>query len=479
MANQAPTAPEAAKASRTPTLALAGLSTSVLLASLGTSVSNVALPTLAQTFGATFQQVQWIVLAYLLAITTLVVSVGRLGDMIGKRRLLISGLVIFTTASVACGLAENLSFLIAARVIQGLGAAIMMVMGIALVAEALPKERTGSAMGLLGTMSAVGTALGPTLGGALISSFGWPFIYFINAPLGLAAIGLLYRSLPKDVCRPGPARSSFDFMGTILLAAMLATYSLAMTSGGVSFDFVSLGMLAAAATFLGIFVWTETRVSSPLINPAVFRTPGLSVGFLMSAMVTTVVMATLVVGPFYLSQALGLDTAQVGLVMSCGPLVAALSGIPAGKVVDRYGADNVRMAGLVTAAAGCVGMASAPLYFGITGYVAPLAIITAGYAVFQAANNTVIMSGVSPDRKGVISGMLNLSRNLGLITGASAMGAVFFLGKSLTAATSGAAEVASNGMQLTFWVAAILILTSVGLARRAHTNASSHGPDGV
>ena len=114
-ANQAPTAPGAAKASRTPTLALAGLSTSVLLASLGTSISNVALPTLAQTFGATFQQVQWIVLAYLLAITTLVVSVGRLGDMIGKRRLLSSGLVVFTTASIACGLAENLSYLVAAR----------------------------------------------------------------------------------------------------------------------------------------------------------------------------------------------------------------------------------------------------------------------------------------------------------------------------------------------------------------------------
>ena len=479
MANQAPTAPGAAKASRTPTLALAGLSTSVLLASLGTSISNVALPTLAQTFGATFQQVQWIVLAYLLAITTLVVSVGRLGDMIGKRRLLSSGLVVFTTASIACGLAENLSYLVAARVIQGLGAAIMMVMGIALVAEALPKERTGSAMGLLGTMSAVGTALGPTLGGALISSFGWPFIYFINAPLGLAAIGLLYRSLPKDIRSPVSARSSFDFMGTLLLAATLATYSLAMTSGGANFDVVSLGLLAASAAFLGIFVWTETKVSYPLINPAVFRTPDLSVGFLMSAMVTTVVMATLVVGPFYLSQALGLETAQVGLVMSCGPLIAALSGIPAGQFVDRYGADNVRMAGLVTAAAGCVGMASAPLYFGITGYVVPLAIITAGYAVFQAANNTVIMSGVSPDRRGVVSGILNLSRNLGLITGASAMGAVFILGKSLTAATSEAAVIASNGMQLTFWVATILIMGSVGLARRARTNLPNHGPDRV
>ena len=353
----------------------------------------------------------------------------------------------------------------------------MMVMGIALVAEALPKERTGSAIGLLGTMSAVGTALGPTLGGALISSFGWPFIYFINAPLGLAANGLLYHTLPKDIRSPVSARSSFDFMGTLLLAAMLATYSLAMTSGGANFDIVSLGLLATAAGFLGIFAWTETRVSFPLINPAVFRTPGLTVGFLMSAFVTTVVMATLVVGPFYLSEALGLDTAQIGLVMSCGPLVAALGGIPAGKAVDRYGADKVVMAGLITTAAGCISMASAPLYFGVAGYVLPLAIITAGYAVFQAANNTAIMTGISPDGRGVVSGMLNLSRNLGLITGASAMGTVFFLGKSLTAATSTGAEVTSNGMQLTFWAATILIMASVGLARRAHSKSPNPGPD--
>jgi MFS family permease len=153
--------------------ALAGLSLSILLASLGTSIANVGLPTLAQAFNASFQEVQWVVLAYLLAITTVIVSAGRLGDLIGRRRLLLAGISLFTVASVLCSFAPTLWFLIAARTAQGLGAAIMMALTMAFVGETVPKEKTGSAMGLLGTMSAIGTALGPSLGGILIASLGW------------------------------------------------------------------------------------------------------------------------------------------------------------------------------------------------------------------------------------------------------------------------------------------------------------------
>ena len=141
----------------------------MLLSSLGTSIANVGLPNLAQAFDASFGQVQWIVLAYLLAITTLIVSVGRLSDIAGRRRLFLIGIVLFAAASVLCGVAPRLWLLIAARVVQGLGAAIMMALSMAFVGETVPKEKTGSAMGLLGTMSAIGTALGPSLGGVLIA----------------------------------------------------------------------------------------------------------------------------------------------------------------------------------------------------------------------------------------------------------------------------------------------------------------------
>lgn len=163
-----------ASAQHTPSVrwALASLSLSMLLSSLGTSIANVGLPTLAQAFNASFQAVQWVVLAYLLAITILIVSVGRLGDLTGRRRLLLAGIVLFTLASALCGVAPTLGLLIAARAAQGLGAAIMMAITMAFIGETMPKAKTGSAMGLLGTMSAIGTALGPSLGGVLIAGLG-------------------------------------------------------------------------------------------------------------------------------------------------------------------------------------------------------------------------------------------------------------------------------------------------------------------
>src|SRR3954470_8740941 len=174
----------------------------MLLASLGTSVANVALPTLAAAFDASFQAAQWVVLAYLLASTTLIVSVGRLGDLTGRRRLLLTGILLFTAASVVCAVAPTLWLLIAARAVQGLGAAIMMALTMAFVGETVPKAQTGSAMGLLGTMSAIGTALGPSLGGVLIAGFNWRAIFLVNVPLGFLTLFLAYRYLPVD--RPGP-----------------------------------------------------------------------------------------------------------------------------------------------------------------------------------------------------------------------------------------------------------------------------------
>ena len=170
----------------------------MLLASLGTSSANVALPTLADAFDASFPAVQWIVLAYLLAITTAIVSVGRLGDITGRRRLLVAGTALFTGASVTCGLAPGLPVLIASRAAQGLGAAIMLALTMAFVGDAVPKERTGRAMGLLGTTSAIGTALGPSLGGVLIAGPGWRAIFLVNLPLGVLAVVLARRHLPAD-----------------------------------------------------------------------------------------------------------------------------------------------------------------------------------------------------------------------------------------------------------------------------------------
>lgn len=443
---------------------LAALSLCVLLPSLGTSIANVALPTLAREFGVPFQPVQWVVLGYLMATTTLIVSAGRLGDLVGRRRLLVGGITVFTLASALCAEASGLWLLVAGRVAQGMGAAAMMALATALVGDAVPKARTGSAMGLLGTMSAVGTALGPSLGGVLIAAFGWPSIFWLNLPLGLAAALLAWRCLPAGRRMPAQGRSSFDPAGTLLLASTLAAYALAMTLGRGSFGPRNLALLAAAAVGLGLFVWVEGRVAAPLIRRSSLRDPMLGTGLALGGLVSTVVMATLVVGPFHLARGLGLATAQVGLAMSAGPLVSALAGVPAGRMVDRWGAPCMSLAGMAGMALGCVLLSLIPRSWGVAGYVGPLTVLTAGYALFQAANNTAVMADVPPERRGAISGLVNLSRNLGLITGVSVMGGLFSAAAGTADLASAPPDAVAHALHTTFAAAAVLVALGLVLA---------------
>ncbi|MCX6593757.1 MAG: MFS transporter [Acidobacteria bacterium] len=444
--------------------AVATLALCMLLSSLGTSIANVGLPTIAQAFGASFQQAQWIVLAYLLAITALIVAAGRLGDLVGRRQLLLSGISLFTAASILCGMAPTLFGLVAARVAQGAGAAIMMAITMAAVSEAAPRERTGGAMGLLGTMSAVGTALGPSLGGWLIAWWGWPGLFLINAPLGVLALVLAKRYLPLDQRPRGMVRQGFDPAGAVLLVAVLVAYSLAMTMGRGSFGALNAALLAVAILGMGLFTLVEKRAPAPLIPLEMLHRAGLLAGFGMNSLVMTVVMATLVVGPFYLTQALQLSAAQVGLVMSCGPVITALTGIPAGRLADSWGASRTRIAGLGLMLLGCTALVALPSGFGIPGYVIPLGLVTAGYALFQTANNATVMADVSSADRGVVSGLLNLSRNLGLITGASLMGAVYALGSAAGNVLPAAPAAAAAGMRITFGVAAGLVMVALAIA---------------
>ena len=444
--------------------ALASLSLSMLLSSLDTSIANVALPTLAKSFAASFQAVQWVVIANLLAITSLIVSVGRLGDIIGRRRLLLAGIVLFTAASALSGVAPTLWLLIAARAVQGLGGAIMMALTMAIVGETVPKAQTGRAMGMLGTMSAVGTALGPTLGGVLIAGFGWRSIFLVNVPLGILTFLLGKHYLPVDHRDPAAERDGFDTVGTLLLSLTLAAYALAVTIGRGSFGSLNMALLLAAACGLGLFLVAEARVTTPLIRLAVFSDWGLSGSLAMSALVATVVTTTLVVGPFYLSLALDLNAAMIGVVLSAGPLVAALTAAPAGRLADRFGAQTMTVVGLIVMMTGSLVLSLLPTTRGITGFIAPIVVITGGYSLFQTANNTAVMTAIRPDQRGVISGMLNLSRNLGRLTGASVMGAVFAMAAATSTITTASSEAVASGMRITFAVATLLIVAALAIA---------------
>ncbi len=384
---------------------LVSLSLSMLLASLGTSIVNVGLPSLARAFDASFHAVQWVVLAYLMAITAVIVSAGRLGDRLGRRRLLLAGLLLFTMACGLCGMAPTLEWLIAARILQGLGAAVMMAMALGMVGDTVSKARIGRVMGLLGTMSAVGTAMGPSVGGVLLGLWGWRAIFLVALPLGLVAAALAYQYLPLDrPCAPSSTGPGF---------------------------------------------WLS------------LKPPALRASLFMSALVAAVIMATFVVGPFYLSRGLGLDPKWMGLAMAVGPCVAALTGVPAGRLTDRFGSPRMTLIGLGVLAGGALLLSLAS---GLLAYLASLVILTTGYSLFQAANNTAVMSDVDSARRGTVSGLLNLSRNLGLIFGASVLGAVFAW--STPDVTRALPQSVAYGLHATFGVALGLILLASVMAWR-------------
>ena len=267
--------------------ALAALSLATLLPALGASIANIGVPAIAASLQAPFSQVQWVVLAYLLAVTALSVYAGRLGDRLGRRRLLLAGIAVFAMASLLCALAPNLPLLVAARIAQGAGAAVMLALAMAMAAGAVSQRRAGSAMGLLGSMSALGTTLGPALGGQLLARYGWPSLFLVNLPLACLALLLAWRYLPEGRQAPG--------------------------------------------------------VPPPRL--ALRSHPALAAGLLARALVSAVMMTTLVVGPFYLARGLQLDSAVSGLVLALGPLAAALCGVPAGRLVDRHGARRMLKAG--------------------------------------------------------------------------------------------------------------------------------------
>lgn len=236
----------------------------------------------------------------------------------------------------------------------------------------------------------------------------------------------------------------------VLLAVALGAYALAMTGvGGV--------WLLGVAGLAGVsFVWVERRVAGPLVAFGEIGKPWFLV---MNAMVSTVMMSTLVVGPFYLTRELGLAAGMAGLALSVGPLVAALMGIPAGRLVERWGAGRVTVGGLAGMLVGCSALC---LGWGLVGYLVPIAVLTASYALFHVANNSAVMTGLAGDRRGVVAGLLSLSRNLGLITGASVMGAVF--GMWADVVTAGPGEVLL-GMRAVFGLGAGLVLGALGVAR--------------
>lgn len=437
---------------------LVTLAAATLLASLGVSIATVVLPTLSREFVAPIAGIQWVVLAYLLSTTVTIVLVGRLGDLFGLRRILLAGTALFALAGMICIGAPTLGVLVLGRAIQGIGGAVLVALPLSIVREMVSKERTGSALGLLGTMSAMGTALGPSVGGMLISELGWRAAFGGLAMLGILVFALALQFIPASPARSYDAVKRMDWLGGGFLAITLTLYALATAGGKIVSSWGAAALLAATLVTLVIFLVVESRSAAPLVPLSMLRSRPTATALAANLLVSTVMMATLVVGPLFLSFALRLSDANVGLVMAVGPVTAALTGVIAGRVTDRFGAHPVLMAGLVEIVVGLACLALLPRFLGVAGYIAALMVLTPGFQLFLAANSTTLLLPAAEGQRGLLSGLLGLSRNLGFMTGASVMATLFAVATGSEEIAQSAPHVIGDAFTTTFLVASAAIL---------------------
>ena len=412
-------------------LGLAGIGSGVFMFTLDGSIVNVALPTLAQYFGASLATLQWIPLAYLLVITSLVLGAARLGDVHGRKRAYLFGLGVFTAASVLCGLAPSVGWLIVFRVLQGFGAVFVSALGGAIIAQTFPQNERGRALGVISSAVTLGVALGPTIGAFIIDWVGWRWMFLVNIPVGLAAMAIVSRVIP-DIA-PAPTRLPVDWLGTLLIAVAVGGFSLALTFGQrAGFDAaLPLALFASSALALVAFFFSQTQVDAPLLELKLFANHTFTAGLAMGVLAFAVLSATSFTMPFFLQLGLGLPIATVGLLMAISPIIGAITSPIGGALSDRFGPRWVSLIGLLLMAAGGLLMSRLDESTTILRFALSISPVGFGMALFSAANNSAVMNSVARERLGIASGLLSLSRTLGqsaAIPVAAALLTLFALG---------------------------------------------------
>jgi EmrB/QacA subfamily drug resistance transporter len=449
---------------------LAAVGLGVLMATIDISIVNVSLPTLVQALRTDFPTIQWVILSYVLVISSTMLIMARLGDLVGKKRVYLLGLGVFTGGSFLCGLAPTVYWLIGFRALQGCGAVMIQSLGLALVTEAFPARERGRALGVMGGIVSVGLALGPPVGGMIIGMTSWQWIFLINIPIGLLA--LIATALFIPALSPLREKSRFDVPGGLILLSVIAAYALAMTMGQyLGFREIRvMTLLTGAGIGLGLFIFLEIKSAQPMLNPQLFRNILFSINLLMGWLVFIVLGGTFTL-PFYLELVKGLPTEQVGLLMMVLPVAMGVVSIFAGNLSDRFGPRGISLLGLLLLIGGCLSISTLDTDTTLIGYLLRLLPFGLGMGLFQAPNNSAVM-GVAPrEHLGVASGLLALSRTLGHTTGIPLAGVLFTAGMTASGRVRSAADLAQapardlvNGLTATFQTTALIMAAAIALA---------------
>jgi EmrB/QacA subfamily drug resistance transporter len=422
-----PPPPPALPASPRRWIGLAGIGTGIFMFTLDGSIVNVALPTLVTELRTSFATVQWIPLAYLLVVSSLVLGAARMGDLYGKKRVYLTGMAVFTAASLGCALSPDVRWLIGMRAVQGLGGVFVAALGAAIIAEIFPPKERGRALGFIGTSVLLGVALGPSVGGLILHYASWHWMFLVNIPVGLVAMAVLARVLP--VIARSHVRAGFDWSGTVLLAIGLVSLGLALTFGqrqGFGAGPV-LALFVLAATGVVAFLLVQKLSASPLVDLRLFTNTRFAGGLGACALTFVVIGGISFILPFFLQLVGGFSTAQVGLLLAISPAVGGVTAPMAGHLADRIGSRWVTALGTCSIALGCFLLATLDQNVTALSFGLRAAFIGLGTGMFNAANNSSVLNSVSREHLGVASGLLSLMRTLGQSTGVPLAATIFGL----------------------------------------------------
>jgi EmrB/QacA subfamily drug resistance transporter len=395
------------------------------MTALDTSVVNTVLPVIGKNYNESIANVEWVVTIYLLVLSGLLLSFGRLGDMRGHKKIYLSGFGIFIAGSLLSGIAPNVALLIASRGLQALGAAMLSANSPAILTKSFPGEQRGQALGLQATMTYLGLTAGPALGGWLASLFGWRVVFYINLPVGIAAIWLSLHFIPSDA---GQKRTEqFDFPGAIIFLLGLGSLLLGLNQAG-EWGWTSLPivvLMIAAVIFLTLFFYIEKHVKQPMLDLSLFKQLSFSMTAASAVINYIGVYSSIFLMPYYLIQGRGFSSAQAGLILTAQPVIMAVIAPISGTLSDRIGTRLPAVFGMAVLSAGLYLVSRLSAQSSIESMMLALAVIGLGTGAFISPNNSALMGNAPKSRQGIAAGILATSRNFGMVLGVGIAGAIF------------------------------------------------------
>jgi drug resistance transporter, EmrB/QacA subfamily len=436
---------------------------STFMATLDSSIVNVALPQMARAMDVDTSQIQLVVTSYLIVIVGIILIFGKLGDMLGKTRIFTFGIALFTVGSLLCGITSSFPVLIGARIVQAVGAAATMANNQGIITQVFPATQRGKALGLTGTSVALGSLVGPGLGGIIVGASSWEYIFLINVPVGVVVLFFAIKLLPRSNKK---ATVRLDALGAALFMLSIVPLFVALgqvQSLGFTNPLILAGFIVSIGSFIA-FIRVEQKRENPLIPLYIFKNKLFSLSIFCAFITFVGLFCNNIIQPFYLQDVMIYSPEQAGLMMMIFPLVLAVLAPVSGHVSDKIGSELLTFIGLLLISLGLFLMSTLTEQSTLTTMVIFIVVLSVGMGLFQSPNNSLIMSTVKRDQLGIAGSINALVRNMGMVTGIALATTLLYgsmsaeLGYRVTDYVAGQNGAFINGMSNVYITAAVICL---------------------